>query len=160
MAQLIEVLAGRFAIGKAPDTLASIGVGSCLAICLYAPSYQTGALMHCMLPRATQPVANPGIYVDTAINTMLEELLKLGIHPTDLSAKLIGGAAMFPTLAASDTQNIGKRNLEEAMRILETIHVRIISNATGGNRGRSLNFDLNTGDVMVTTAFDPAAVKI
>ena len=153
MAELIEVPTASYAIAQAPNSLTTVGVGSCVAICLYSPESHAGALLHCMLSRAGQHVPNPALYADTGVSTVLEQLLKLGVTPTSLIAKLVGGAEMFPTLQTADAHGIGQRNVEETTKILQAIGIPIASTSLGGNRGRSLVFDLATGVVTVTEPF-------
>ena len=156
----VEVPTAGYAIARAPDSLVTVGIGSCLAICLYSQEHQLGALLHCMLPHVGQHVTNPCLYVDTALNTVLEKLLSEGIQTATLTAKLIGGAEMFPDLQPTGYQGIGRQNIEETTRLLQAIHIPIVASSTGGNRGKSILFDLSTGAVSVSTAFVPATQKI
>jgi chemotaxis protein CheD len=153
MAQVIEVPTAAYAIARAPESLMTIGVGSCVAICLYSPQFHAGALLHCMLSRAGQHVPNPFLYADTGISRILEELIKIGVTPTSLVAKLVGGAEMFPTLQTPGESGIGTRNIEETTKILQAIGIPVASSSLGGNRGKSLAFDLNTGIVTITGPF-------
>jgi chemotaxis protein CheD len=153
MPQLIEVPTASYAVAKAPDGLATVGIGSCIVICLYSAQNRAGALLHCMLSRAGQNVPNPALYADTGISTVLEQLLKINVTPTSLVAKIIGGAEMFPALKPSNEYGIGERNIEETTRILQAIGIPIASTSLGGNRGRSLTFDLSTGAVIVAEPF-------
>ena len=153
MTEIIEVPTASFAIGQAPSSLVTVGVGSCVAICLYSPRHRAGALLHSMLGRAGQRVPNPALYADTGISAVLEQLIKLGVPPTSLTAKVIGGAEMFPVLQQYYLHAIGKRNIDEATRLLQAIGIPIAGTSTGGNRGRSLTFDLSSGLVTITEPF-------
>ena len=154
MARSIEVPTAGYAFAQAPDTLTTIGVGSCLAICLYVPERKAGALIHCMLPRAGQHVSNPSVYVDTALNAVLEQFLQADIQPKSLIAKLVGGAEMFPEVPQTQTGDmgsIGKRNVEEATRLLEIVKIPVASKCVGGHHGRSLLFNLESGSISIST---------
>jgi chemotaxis protein CheD len=152
MAAAIDVPTAGYAIAQAPDSLSTAGIGSCMAICLYSTEHRTGALLHCMLPLAGQQTPNPYLYTDTALSDVLEKLVRNGIGTAGLTAKLIGGAQMFPALQAGD-QNIGQRNIREVTRLLNVIGIPIIASEVGGNRGRSLEFNLTSGTVSVSQAF-------
>lgn len=151
MDNTIEVPTGAYAVAQSPNSLSTVGIGSCMAICLYSPEHAAGALIHCMLPRAGQHVSNPYLYADTALSDVLEKLLHVGVEPATLTAKLVGGAQMFPALSANN-QNIGQRNIEEVGRLLKVIGIPVAARDVGGSHGRSLVFDLDTGVVSVSKA--------
>ncbi len=143
----INVDTSDFAIGRTPQILATAGIGSCVAVCLYEKDRQIGALLHIMLPRAEGDHLNPRRFADTAISLALLELGKQSIVPAQLTAKLIGGAQMFKAFASAG--NIGMRNVEEIRRILQTIGIPIEAEDIGGNTGRNLEFDLGSGLVTI-----------
>jgi chemotaxis protein CheD len=144
----IDVATSDFALGRAPQILTTSGIGSCVAVCLYEPERQVGALLHIMLPRSEGDHLNPRRFADTAINLVLIEFQAQAIAPTQLTAKLVGGAQMFKTFT---TANIGGRNVEEITRILHTIGIPIASQDVGGNAGRNLEFNLSAGLVTVSS---------
>jgi len=161
MANRIEVPTGGYSFAQAPDRLVTIGVGSCLAICLYSPERKVGALIHSMLPRAGQHVTNPSLYVDTALNVVLEKFAHAGIDHRHLFAKLVGGAEMFPGIQQIDNAGgIGQRNVEEASRLLKILGIPVASTSLGGNRGRSLSFDMENGVVSIAAVSATDILKI
>ncbi|HSX32162.1 MAG TPA: chemotaxis protein CheD [Candidatus Saccharimonadales bacterium] len=143
----INVETSDFAVGQAPQILATSGIGSCVAICLYHKDRRIGALLHIMLPRSEGDHLNPRRFADTGINLALIELGKQSIAPTQLTAKLVGGAQMFKAFASAG--NIGSRNVEEIRRILHTIAIPIEAEDIGGSSGRNLEFDLASGLVTI-----------
>lgn len=145
----IEVNTSDFALGKAPQTLTTFGIGSCVAVCLYEKERHIGALLHIMLPRSEGDHLNPLRFADTALSFVLVELQKQSITPVNLTAKLVGGAQMFKAYA--QTSNIGAKNVAEIKRILQAIGVPIESEDVGGNAGRNLTFDLSSGLVTITS---------
>ena len=50
MPELIKVGMADYKVGRAPDTLISYGLGSCIGISLYDPQTKIGGLLHIMLP--------------------------------------------------------------------------------------------------------------
>jgi chemotaxis protein CheD len=147
MAVQINVSTAGYAIAKAPDILATTGVGSCIIICLYSQKHKTGALLHCMLPRAENDASNPYRCVDTALNEVVVELLHQDIKISDLSAKLVGGAQMFITRGSQPS--IGQQNVDETLRLLKAMGIPVIASDVGGNSGRSLTFNIDTGLVSI-----------
>ena len=68
--------------------------------------------------------------------------------PQNMVAKLVGGAKMF--LSDDDSNpSIGEQNITSAKRILEQKRIPLTGENTGGNYGRSVEFDLDSGKVIV-----------
>lgn len=65
MANEIEVHMGNMEIAKSPAKLLSLGVGSCIVICIYDTVSKIGALAHTMLPDSSQ-----GIVSDNPLTNM------------------------------------------------------------------------------------------
>jgi chemotaxis protein CheD len=153
MRNLISVKVGGYAVSKAPDVLETYGVGSCIVVCLYGKKLKCGGLAHMMLPSSIgmdASLENPYRFVDSGITGMVEDLVKSGVQFVELEAKLIGGAHMFKVLGATSME-IGQRNIEQARKLLTSFGVKIDSEDVGGNVGRNVSFDLETGIVNVTT---------
>jgi chemotaxis protein CheD len=135
-------------LGSAPDTLTIVGLGSCVAITLYDRKQKIGAMAHAMLPTSHAGERTPR-FADTAVELLLEEFSKKGILPSQLTAKLAGGADMFPTLAKDASQNIGLRNAEVAKEALKKYGIRVTGEDLGGDHGRSIHFHLEDGLLVV-----------
>ena len=146
----IRVEMAEFAIAESPKVLIATGIGSCIGVCLYAKQRKTGALAHIMLPYSEEKeiFGNPLRYADRAIDTMLSNLFNRGIQSADLAAKIVGGANMFPFLL-SPSEQMGTRNAEAVKEILTKKGVKLTAEHVGGNFGRSLRFELDTGIVTV-----------
>lgn len=154
---------GELAIGHNPHVLGCVGLGSCLAIALYHPPRRLGGLAHAMLPRReefakTGAANNPAKFVDSAIDALVAALQDLGCPRTQLQAKVVGGAQMFPVLA--QRMDIGRRNIEAARERLRALGIPIAAEDTGGSRGRTMYFDLTTGTVEVKYAPGKAGIRI
>jgi len=143
------LLPGDLMIGDRPAHVKTI-VGSCLAIMIRFPRLGLAAIAHCLLPEAPAPVASLPRgealrYVDTAIEIMIRELAEQGASFEDLEVKLFGGA---DSLDLSGYE-VGYRNMEVAQTILKRYGLRVVASSLGGRRGRALEFDTGTGDVLV-----------
>lgn len=143
---------GQIVVAKAPERICCMGLGSCVAIFLYDPVAKIGGVAHALLPRAPRGKTGSGKYVDTAVKMLLEDLMVKGARKEWLRAKLIGGAQMFPNLNIK-VSDIGRENTEEARRVLRGLGVMLSGEDTQGTRGRSAVFNLETGEVSVSTAF-------
>ena len=135
MPELIKVGMADYKVGRAPDTLISYGLGSCIGISLYDPQTKIGGLLHIMLPDSNQSRANENRakFADTGIPDMLEELIRMGAAKSRLVAKLAGGSQMFAFANASDIMRVGLRNASASKEILKKLSIPIVGEDTGGN---------------------------
>ena len=153
MPELIKVGMADYKVGRAPDTLISYGLGSCIGISLYDPQTKIGGLLHIMLPDSNQSRANENRakFADTGIPDMLNELIRMGAAKSRLVAKLAGGSPMFAFANASDIMRVGLRNASASKEILKKLSIPIVGEDTGGNYGRTVQIDLSTGVYKVKT---------
>ncbi len=153
MADLVKVGMADYKVGRAPSTLISYGLGSCIGVSLYDPQTKVGGLLHIMLPDSTQARSsdNPAKFADTGLPLMLGDVLQLGAVKSRLVAKIAGGAQMFAFANATDIMRVGTRNAETVKKILREMGIRVIAEDTGGNYGRTVQIDLATGVYKVKT---------
>lgn len=153
MPELIKVGMADYKVGRAPDTLISYGLGSCIGISLYDPQTKIGGLLHIMLPDSNQSRANENRakFADKGIPDMLNELIRMGAAKSRLVAKLAGGSQMFAFANASDIMRVGLRNASASKEILKKLSIPIVGEDTGGNYGRTVQIDLSTGVYKVKT---------
>ncbi len=146
---IIKIGIAELKIASTPNILATYGLGSCVAVCLYDARSKIGGLSHFMLPDSTcaRNTENLAKFGDSAIHLLCEKMVKAGAVQRRLKAKLVGGASMFKFL--SKTINMGLRNIEIAHKELEALNIPIIAEAVGGNYGRSVKFYTDTGIVYV-----------
>ncbi|MEG2081664.1 MAG: chemotaxis protein CheD, partial [Oscillospiraceae bacterium] len=105
---------------KAPDTIITYALGSCVGIVLYDQMLKTSALIHIMLPDAmSTPPDNIYKYANTAIDETLKKLDAMGVSRGRLIAKIAGGARMFNVTGNSMLGTIGERNIERVVEVLQ-----------------------------------------
>jgi len=150
---LIEVSMAHMKIARAPAVMVTRGLGSCLGITLYDPVKKIGAMAHPMLPdiERAKIKSNPGRFVNSVINKMLEDLKSEGCLKSRLIAKLFGGAHMFSFIAKDSILNIGEKNIDMAKELLKQYGIDILVEELGGSVGRTIELDLETGKVLVKT---------
>jgi chemotaxis protein CheD len=144
---------GEIAVQPAPGVLATLGLGSCVAIVLHDPVARVGAMAHVLLP-APPPAGDDnrgGRYAATAPAALLGEMAGLGASASRLRACLVGGAAMFTNLLAPGTIQVGQRNLVAAREALRSLGIEVAAEASGGGHGRNVTLDTATGEVLVTS---------
>ena len=146
----IEVPMGRGAVTRAPHIILSSGLGSCVVLTLYDTERKLGGLAHIMLPDSNNLNGYHPAYkcADTAIATLIKELRSMRATPQNMVAKLVGGAKMF--LSSDDfSLGIGEQNITSVKLILKRKRIPVIGENTGGNYGRSVEFYLDSGKVIV-----------
>lgn len=149
----IQVGISEFVVTDDDSTLKSYGLGSCVAIALYDGDAGIGGLAHVMLPSGDESESddpNPGKYADTAIRAMLRRMVEQGATYTAVEAKIVGGGDMFEFDSFGD--GVGHRNVEAANRELDKLGVPVVAEDVGGKKGRTVEFDAETGDVTIKTA--------
>lgn len=134
---------GEVKVAEGNVVLSAYGIGSCVILIFYEQERKVGGLAHILLPVGDDKnTKNP----KGAVNELLSQFDNRGIERGKIVAKLAGGATMFHDFNHS---SIGKRNVEETKKLLSRLKIPIIAEDTLGDYGRTVFFDLNTGDVVV-----------
>jgi len=146
--QLINVGIADYNISSSPDVLRTI-LGSCVGICLYDSTKKIGGMCHIMLPSMKEQGASMKKYADTAIPLMFDEMKGRGADVSRIQAKIVGGARMFNVSENSMMGEIGNNNVSKVKEVLGELAIGIISEDTGGNYGRTIDFYLDSGMVKI-----------
>ncbi len=106
----IKVGIADYKITKAPNSLITVGLGSCVGIALYNQKKNLGSLLHIMLPDSSnfKDKSKWEKFADLAIPKVVDEIA--GGQPDELVAKIAGGASLFNFNSQSKSLQIGKRN--------------------------------------------------
>lgn len=141
----------EYRIAGTPAVLVAYGLGSCLGIIIDDRQRRLGGMAHTLLPAARPGAAadRPAKFVDGAIRLLVSELLRQGADQRRLTARLVGGASMFEPLSTPATEGIGARNVQMARMTLLAMEIPLLAEDVGGSHGRTVEFDLTTGQVLV-----------
>jgi len=151
---IIRVGMADYKAAKSPAILITLGLGSCVGVVLYDNLTKVGGMAHVMLPDSSlsnQKNFNPGKFADTAIEALIEDMLKFGASRNNIVSKIAGGAQMFKLKADSNIMQIGKRNVEAVRAKLQQLNIKIIAEDVEGNYGRTIEFYCETGELTVKT---------
>lgn len=153
MSEVIKVGMADLNVCKAPDALTTLGLGSCIGICLYDARRKVAGLAHIMLPssEAVKNNSNKAKFADTAVEVLIEQMKKLGAVESALECKIAGGAQMFAFSSGSDTMQVGQRNAEAVRKKMQELGIRIKADDTGGNFGRTIELSADTGVLFIKT---------
>lgn len=151
--ETIKVGMADYKVTKAPGALITFGLGSCVGIALYDKSTKVSGLAHVMLPSSKEirNNSNKAKFADTGIDELLSEMIKLGARKSSIVAKIAGGAQMFSFSSQNDMLRIGERNAIASKEKLKEHRIRILSEDTGGNFGRTIELNAETGELFIKT---------
>ena len=160
MSERIKVGMADFNICKAPDSIITLGLGSCVGIVLYDRNQKLCGMLHAMLPDSTRirNNSNRSKFVDSGLEDMLQEMLKQGTNMKNLTAKMAGGAAMFDFSEENDITSIGAQNVQAAKELLTQFKIPLLAEDTGKNYGRTIIFNPETGGLTIRAVGQPEIV--
>jgi chemotaxis protein CheD len=138
------------AVATGDAVLSTSGLGSCLGVALRDPDGGVGGLLHAMVPTSGGAAAGvPAKFVDTGLRRLVADVDEAGADRAALEAKLVGGSRMLDL--PDGNGRVGDRNVETALAVLDRAGIEVLARAVGGSHGRSVRFDVRTGDLHVTT---------
>lgn len=160
--EIIQINMAEMAVGSHGTIIQTSSLGSCVAIVLHERFAEVGGMAHAMLPsrnmgrqvsledQDTDGNMSVAKYADEAVDRLVRELEKIGAKKENMRAKLVGGAKMFRVLS-NDDKGIGFRNAEASRIRLMSFGIPVESEDIGGTAGRSVEFNISTGLVEITT---------
>ncbi|MBL3658598.1 chemotaxis protein CheD [Fulvivirga sediminis] len=127
-------------------TIVQTVLGSCVAVCLFDKVKDFGGINHYMMPVwKGEGLASPK-YGNIAIEKLLKRMLNLGAKKENLIAKIFGGASQY---GENTNFSIAKNNIQVAKDVLQEHKIPIIASNVGGEKGRRILFNTNTGEVLL-----------
>lgn len=144
---------GELKLARGGGVLAAIGLGSCVAVALHDAEVGLGGLCHALLPHPLngRPAVPRGRFATLAIPALVEMLEAAGADRRRLTARLVGGASMFPGLVSEGGRAMGERNIEACRQALAEAGIRITGEQVGGTYGRSAYFHPEDGRIIIRT---------
>ena len=138
---------------KPGQELMCLGLGSCVAVIAWDREHKQGAMAHVVLPQCTPGRQPTPKFADIAVPELFEKLEKMGANPSRIEIKLVGGAHMTPIGGPGmEIMRIGDRNIEAVKAQLKQLGFKAIAEDLGGNNGRTVRLDVESGRVTVVTA--------
>jgi chemotaxis protein CheD len=136
---------GEYKIGK-KVLLEAMGLGSCVGVVLFDMSTGICGIAHILLPGASQNGETK--YAETAIEKMLEDMIKQGARKNKIASKFAGGAQVFKHMNL-DILKIGSRNAASVEETLVKNKIPILAKDVGGEVGRNIIFNPVDGSLVV-----------
>ena len=154
--KLIKVGIADMKITRAPGSLITYALGSCIGVCIYDPNIKLAGMIHIMLPEMPKSGDNNILkYANTGIPEMVRKMEVFGGMRHRMSAKIAGGAKMFNLPGDSSLGNIGMRNAERVKSVLNQLGIRVVAQDVGADYARTMEFDSETGRVVLRSYGHP-----
>lgn len=135
--EALGIIGGEFAITKDIDEIPiATLLGSCVAVMVYDSILKVKGMNHFLLP-ISQSAGASNRFGLNAMETMLNEMYKLGCRKENLTAKIAGGATILRDLS----DNIGERNVMFARSFCRSEGIRVASEHVLGGNGRVVMVD-------------------
>lgn len=149
--KIIKVGMADLAVTKSPNILTTLGLGSCVGIALYDRFSKIAGLAHIMLPssRDIKNNSNKAKFADSGIVQLIDFMERKGAKKSNLTAKIVGGSQMFNFNSNNNILKIGKRNVNATKDNLKKMNIRLVAEDTGGNYGRTIEFDSLNGSLYI-----------
>ena len=152
--EVVKVGIAQMDVVKVPKTIRTSGLGSCVGVVIYDESKNIAGMVHVMLPDSslgrTESI-NVAKFADTGVIALVDMLKREGAQSFKLKAKIAGGAQMFQFTSDKDSMRIGPRNVEAVKAQLRKLSIPIVAEDTGGNSGRTIEFNPETNKLNVRT---------
>ena len=153
MAEVIKVGMADLKTCKSPDSITTLGLGSCVGVAIVDKVNRIGGLAHVMLPDRTVMKENTNIakFADTGVVELVKQMEKLGAVRNRMVAKIAGGAQMFSFDSKSSLMRVGERNAEACRTVLKKLGIPLLAEDCGENYGRTVVFYPETGVYEIRT---------
>ncbi len=160
MAEMIKVGMADLKLCISPDSITTLGLGSCVGVAIRDTGNKVGGLAHVMLPDSTEIKNNTNIakFADTGVEELVRQMEKAGARRNMMVAKIAGGAQMFSFQnSSSPLVRVGDRNVAAVKKKLAELRIPVKAEDTGLNYGRTVEFYPETGDFVIKAVGKPVS---
>lgn len=147
-----KILPGEYFVTRSDEAITTV-LGSCIAACIRDPVTRIGGMNHFMLPEdgsigKSSWIDGPGglatRYGSYAMESLINELMKLGARRDRLEVKLFGGGRILSSMT-----DVGQRNIAFAREFLKVEGFKIVAEDVGDVYPRRVIYFPATGVVML-----------
>jgi chemotaxis protein CheD len=158
-----KILPGEFFVTTHDETITTV-LGSCISACIRDVVLNIGGMNHFMLPEDKSVGKNSWMngadglatrYGSYAMESLINELMKLGARRERLEVKIFGGGKILPVMT-----DIGAKNIAFAREFLKLEGFKIAAEDVGEVYPRRIVYFPSTGRVMLKRlrALDSVAI--
>jgi len=147
-----KILPGEYYVTRADEAITTV-LGSCISACVRDPMLGVGGMNHFMLPEDNSSASNAWLdpvvglatrYGSYAMESLINDLLKLGAARNRLEIKLFGGGRILTSLT-----DVGKRNIDFIRGYAKMEGYAIAAEDLGGTQPRKVVYFPVEGRVKV-----------
>jgi len=147
----VKILPGEYYVTRSDEAITTV-LGSCISACIRDPVANVGGMNHFMLPEDNAirsavdkdaPVLSTR-YGSRAMESLINDLLKLGARRGRLQIKVFGGGRVLSAMT-----DIGARNIEFVRSYLNLERLPIDAQDVGGEQPRKVIYFPTDGKVKV-----------
>lgn len=142
---------GEYRLARAPCSLITRDLGSCVGVSIYNAHTQAGGLIHVAMPDSGLGSNNPTAHADIAITAVIQQLEAFGAVRTFMEVKIAGGSNMFGFEVCPE-MDIGARNVKCVREVLARERLQIREEDVMLDHPRTMALDLRNGRVLLKTA--------
>ncbi|MDH3382397.1 MAG: chemotaxis protein CheD [Flavobacteriaceae bacterium] len=122
-------------------------LGSCVAVCIWDSKRGIAGMNHIMLPVTRDDEPYSTRYGNVATFVLYDMLRSEGCFPKFMRVMVFGGANAMAKFGTSGGVNVGQRNIDVTLKVLQKLKLDIIKKDLGGQRGRKIVFNVKTGKI-------------
>ena len=147
-----KILPGEYFVTRSDESITTV-LGSCISACIRDPAVCIGGMNHFMLPEDNSVgksawLEGPGAlstrYGSYAMESLINELMKLGARRERMEVKLFGGGKILSSMT-----DVGRKNIDFAREYLRIEGFRIAAEDVGDVCPRRVLYFPATGIVML-----------
>lgn len=138
---MVKILPGEYYVTRSVEAISTV-LGSCISACVRDPVLNVGGMNHFMLPE--DATVGPNNWLDPAVGlatrygsyameSLINDLLKLGATRGRLEIKLFGGGQIL-----SGMTDVGGRNIEFIRNYIRLEGFRVAAEDLGGTQPRKV----------------------
>jgi chemotaxis protein CheD len=144
----VKILPGEYYVTRSDEAITTV-LGSCISACIRDPIMRVGGMNHFMLPednstRDSTPVVLATRYGSNAMESLINDVLKLGGLRERLEIKVFGGGRVLASMT-----DIGARNIDFVRNYLSIEGLRMNAQDVGGEQPRKVIYYPTEGRVRV-----------
>jgi chemotaxis protein CheD len=147
-----KILPGEYYVTRSDEAISTV-LGSCISACIRDPAVRIGGMNHFMLPEDNSSgksawMDGPGglatRYGSYAMESLINELMKLGARRERFEVKLFGGGKILSSMT-----DVGRKNIEFAKDFLKLEGFKVVAEDVGDVYPRRVMYIPATGVVML-----------
>jgi chemotaxis protein CheD len=145
----VKILPGEYYVTRSDEAITTV-LGSCISACIRDPVKRIGGMNHFMLPEdnsardSNTPVVLATRYGSNAMESLINDVLKLGGLRDRLEIKIFGGGRVLAAMT-----DIGARNIEFVRNYLSIEGLRMNAQDVGGEQPRKVVYYATEGRARV-----------